>query len=333
MTIDPTVAQLRRVVRDCLKGLSQTCSESTRPPLVLVACSGGPDSMALAAAVADTAVDADVRAGVVSVDHGLQPGSRRRAEAVTTWAHRRGLGPVEALTVDVTGTGGPEAAARAARYAALDDAALRHDALAVLPAHTLHDQAETVLLGLARGSGATSLSGMAHCRGRYHRPLLELPRWVTHRAAHAMELPVWHDPHNTDDRYRRSRLRTLLDQLEAAIGPGVVVGLSRTARLLRAAAEYLDELTATCLMEVSDAEGTLDARELARRPLAVRGRVLRSWALRQGASRGALGAEHVARLDMLLTDWRGQGAVYLPGPIAVARRAGRLRQVDADVSG
>lgn len=331
--VDTSVTQLRRAVRACLRRLADERAEPNRAPLVLVACSGGPDSMALAATVADTAATAGVRAGLVSVDHGLQPGSRQRSEDVAAWAQQRGLRPVETVTVAVTGRGGPEAAARAARYAALDNAAQRHDAAAVLLGHTLHDQAETVLLGLARGSGATSLSGMAHRRGRYHRPLLELPRSAILQAAHAMQLPIWHDPHNTDDRYRRSRLRALLVELEAAIGPGVIAGLSRSARLLRSDAEYLDELAAACLADVVDAKATLDAQALARQPLAIRGRALRSWALQRGASSGALTAQHIARLDALLTDWRGQGAVYLPGPVIVARQAGRLRHVDSSMSG
>jgi len=329
---DPSVTQVRRAVRSCLHRLAGECPEPDRPPLVLVACSGGPDSMALAAAVTDTAAAAGVRAGLVSVDHGLQPGSRQRCEDVASWAHHRGFSPAEALTVAVTGSGGPEAAARTARYAALDAAARRHSAMAVLLGHTRNDQAETVLLGLARGSGTTSLSGMARCRGLYRRPLLELPRSATHRTASALGLPVWHDPHNTDGRYRRSRLRPLLDELEAAIGPGVIAGLSRSARLLRADAEYLDGMAGACLAEVVDVEVTLDAPTLAREPLAIRGRVLRRWALQLGVSPSALGAEHVTRLDVLLTDWRGQGAVYLPGSVVVARQAGRLRQVDGDVS-
>ncbi len=180
------------------------------PPLVLVACSGGADSMALASALAFEAPKLGVRAGGITVDHGLQDGSDLRAAEVVVRLRALGLDPVDAVAVQVGAEGGPEAAARDARYAALDAAAERHGAAAILLGHTRDDQAETVLLGLARGSGTRSLSGMAATTGRggrYRRPFLEVDRQTARKACLIQSLPVWDDPHNADPLYTRSRLR------------------------------------------------------------------------------------------------------------------------------
>ncbi|MGH3166885.1 MAG: ATP-binding protein, partial [Trebonia sp.] len=148
----PAVAAVRNAVRAGIGDLSPG-------DLVLAACSGGADSLALAAALAFVAPRMELRAGGVTVDHGLQEGSAERAESVAGTLGSFGMNPVFREKVAVGGHGGPEAAARAARYAALADAARRSGARAVLLGHTLDDQAETVLLGLARGSGARSLAG------------------------------------------------------------------------------------------------------------------------------------------------------------------------------
>ncbi|KAF4409467.1 tRNA lysidine(34) synthetase TilS [Streptomyces lycii] len=233
----PAVAAIRLAVRRVLQDLHPGS-------LVLVACSGGADSMALASAVAFEAPKLKLRAGGVTVDHGLQSGSSRRATEVASRMRDLGLDPVDAVSVDVGREGGPEAAARDARYAALDAAAERHGAAAVLLGHTRDDQAETVLLGLARGSGTRSLSGMAVVSGeggRYRRPFLRIDRQTARKACLAQSLPVWDDPHNADPAYTRSRLRQEgLPALEKALGKGVVEALARTAQLSRDDADALD---------------------------------------------------------------------------------------------
>jgi tRNA(Ile)-lysidine synthase len=318
------VAAVRHAVRSVLLEL---------PPgsLALVACSGGADSVALASALAFEATrpGRTVRAGGVTVDHGLQPGSAQRADAVVRLLSGLGLDPVHCRTVVVGGEGGPEAAARAARYAALDAVAEREGAAAVLLGHTLDDQAETVLLGLARGSGLRSLAGMAAIageQGRYRRPLLGLARATTRSACADEGLPVWDDPHNADPTYARARVRAaVLPVLEAELGPGVAQALARTAQLARDDADALDAWAASAFAELGTApdEG-LDAAELERLPAAVRRRVLRLAALASGAPAGSLAAVHVVGVDALVTDWRGQGEVSLPGGGSVARRYGRL---------
>lgn len=313
--LPPPVAAVRNAVRASLDALAPG-------DLVLVACSGGQDSLALAAALAFVAPRAGLRAGAVTVDHGLQEDSAERAAKVALTLRGLGLDPVRTATVAVAGPGGLEAAARAARYAALQDAAEDVGAAAVMLGHTLDDQAETVLLGLARGSGPRSLAGMPPRRGLFVRPLLGVRRSVTAAACEALGLPAWSDPHNADRRFARVRVRLdVLPALEAALGPGVAEALVRTAGQLRDDAEVLEKIAAS---ERGHDDTPLSAASLAGLPGALRSRVLRSAALQAGCPAGALTAAHVARIDELVTDWHGQRGVDLPGGVRAARRSGTV---------
>ncbi|MEU3607927.1 tRNA lysidine(34) synthetase TilS [Streptomyces sp. NPDC035033] len=329
----PAVAAIRLAVRRVLHDvLTEHPADPAAPrdahPLVLVACSGGADSMALASALAFEARKLPVRAGGVTVDHGLQDGSAGRAAEVADRMTALGLAPVEAVAVTVGREGGPEAAARDARYAALDAAAERHGAAAILLGHTRDDQAETVLLGLARGSGIRSLSGMAAVsgtHGRYRRPFLQLDRQTVRKACIAQELAVWDDPHNSDPAYTRSRLRHEgLPALEKALGKGVVEALARTAQLSRDDADALDTWAADAETAVRDEAGALACDKLFGLPPAVRRRVLRRAVIAEGAPAGSLFARHIEELDRLVTGWRGQGAINLPGRVEARRQGGRL---------
>ncbi|KUN77399.1 tRNA(Ile)-lysidine synthetase [Streptomyces bungoensis] len=303
-------------------------AERPPSPLVLVACSGGADSMALASALAFEAPRLGIRAGGVTVDHGLQAGSDLRADEVVLRLRGLGLDPAESVTVRVGREGGPEAAARDARYAALDAAAERHGAAAVLLGHTRDDQAETVLLGLARGSGIRSLSGMAAVSGaggRYRRPFLHIDRQTARKACMVQSLPVWDDPHNADPAYTRSRLRHEgLPALEKALGKGVVEALARTARLSRDDADALDAWAGQAEASVRDAAGLLECAKLYALPAAVRRRILRRAAIEAGAPAGSLFARHIEEVDRLITGWRGQKAINLPGKVVARRQGGRL---------
>ncbi|MEV0152593.1 tRNA lysidine(34) synthetase TilS [Micromonospora sp. NPDC050686] len=319
----PPVAAVRVAVRRSLAGLPAGGT-------VLVACSGGADSLALAAATAFVAPRLGLRPGLVTVDHGLQPGSAERAAEVAKWAADTGLDPVAAVPVTVAGRpGGPEAAAREARYQALVATAREHRAVALLTGHTRDDQAETVLLALARGAGPRGLAGMPERRELAGvpllRPLLAVSREQTRAACVALGLAPWDDPHNADPAYARARVRhDLLPQLVRVLGPGVVENLARTARLVAADTVALDELAATALAAARVAEGGLSVAALAELPPAVRTRVLHAWARELGAPPAALSHRHVGALDALVIDWHGQGAVHLPGGLEVVRRAGRL---------
>ncbi|MEE6294508.1 tRNA lysidine(34) synthetase TilS [Georgenia wangjunii] len=250
----PAVAAARSAVRAALRDLPAGA-------LVLVACSGGADSLALAAATAFVAPRAGLRAGSVTVDHGLRPGSGAEASATAQACGRLGLAPalVREVVVPPVGAGGPEAAARTVRYAALSAAAEELGAAAVLLGHTLDDQAETVLLGLARGSGARSLAGMAPRRDLLRRPLLGLRRGETEAVCRTLGLDHVEDPSNSADgpwraadgsALRRAAVRErVLPALAAALGPGVPEALARTADQLRADADLLDALAGRLLAE------------------------------------------------------------------------------------
>ncbi len=318
------VAEVRNAVRACL-------SDLPAGDLVLAACSGGADSLAVAAALAFVAPRAGLRGGGVIVDHRLQPGSAERTADVAALLGKLGLDPVRSVTVAVASPGsgaGPEAAARAARYGALDSTADECGAAAVLLGHTLDDQAETVLLGLARGSGGRSLAGMPARRGPYRRPLLTVRRATTRAACAELGLEPWRDPHNSDFRFARARVRhRALPALEDALGPGVAEALARTASQLRADAECLDELAFAESGQLRDScsdPAGLTVGWLRALPAAIRTRVLRDAAIMAGCPHGALTAGHVEQIDALVTSWHGQRWVDLPGGVRARRGDGKV---------
>ncbi|THG29582.1 tRNA lysidine(34) synthetase TilS [Naasia lichenicola] len=317
--LTPAMADVRRAVRESIVGRAE------EGDLLLVGLSGGPDSVALAAAAAFELPRAGMRAGAVVVDHGLQPGSDRIADAAADLARRLGLEPVVVHRVDVGGSGGPEAAARAARHAAFDDALDRTGARFVLLAHTLDDQAETVLLGLARGSGPDSLSGMDAVSGRRLRPLLAVRRATTHAYCADAGIDAWADPHNDDEQYRRVRVRaTVLPALEDALGPGIAEALARTADQLREDSEALDQMAlewAEEIAEHAEAGIALSVSALAAQPAALRHRLIR---LAVHSEFGVtLSRSQTLAVARLITHWHGQNGVDLPGA-RVERSDGQL---------
>ena len=268
-----------------------------------VALSGGADSLALVAAAAPWRPTI-----ALIVDHGLQPGSAAVARTARDQALSLGCVDAQILRVEVGGSGGPEAAARTARYTALDGA---RDGAPVMVAHTLDDQAETVLLGLGRGSGARSIAGMRAYDPPWARPLLGVRRTQTVAACAELGLTPWSDPHNTDPRFTRVRLRTeVLPLLEEVLGGGVAEALARTAIGLREDTETLDDLADRTLATLGSGVGSdarLDAVRLAELPTALRGRVIRRWLLDGGA--GGLTDVQIRGVDRLVVDWRGRGGV------------------------
>jgi tRNA(Ile)-lysidine synthase len=231
------------------------------------------------------------------------------------------------VAVEVGTLGGPEAAARDARYDALRGAAVESGAAAVLVAHTLDDQAETVLLGLARGSGATSLQGMAAATPLTDdvvllRPLLDVRRSATRAACAAQGLTPWDDPHNSDARFARVRAReTVLPVLEAELGPGVAEALARTAAQLREDAEAFDDMIAETiedLVEHAEAGISLSVSALAANPAALRHRIIRRVVAAEFGQ--SLSRSQTLEVARLVTDWSGQGPIDLPG--CDARRVG-----------
>ncbi|MCW2749162.1 MAG: tilS [Aeromicrobium sp.] len=313
--LDPAVATGRNLVRAALADLAPGSR-------VVVGVSGGADSLALAAVTAFVADRETYDLRAVIVDHQLQDGSAGVASRAAAQLATLGV-PAEIMTVEVGRRGGPEAAARAARYAVLE----AENADAVLLAHTLDDQAETVLLGLGRGSGPRSIAGMSATSGVVRRPFLALRRADTEQICRFHDLEWWTDPHNSDPAYRRSRIRAeLMPRLEDVLGGGVAEALARTADQLRADGAFLDSLAGAV-------ENPHDVATLSQLPDAVRSRVLRRIALEAGADPSALTAAHLAELDRLITDWHGQQRIELPGAIACTRVGDALTFSSTPVAG
>lgn len=310
------LVDIRSAVRPYLEKLSAGDS-------LLVAVSGGADSLALAAAVIAESKDLALRPIAVTIDHQLQDGSAAQAARVAEQLTSLGYADVISRKVSVDQSSGLESGARDARYDALHEIASEVNASQIYLGHTRDDQAETVLLGLARGSGARSLSGMAAVNGKIIRPLLNLTRELTEQVCRDLNIEIWNDPHNLNQEFSRVRVRTrVLPVMEEEMGPGISQALARTAALLRDDADALDQLAEQAVggLNLSD----LEIDYLLLLPKAVRTRVLRKAIYAQGAPGGAITADHVSAVEALITSWHGQGEVSLPGGVKVARISGRL---------
>jgi tRNA(Ile)-lysidine synthase len=305
------ITEVRRAVRAALDALPEA---ARRAPLV-VGCSGGADSLALTLAAA--AVRGVDRVLAAVVDHRLQDGSAERAAATVALLAERGIA-AHVHAVDVTGPGGIEAAARHARQAALR-AARPHPDSPILLGHTLDDQAETVLLGLGRGSGGRSLAGMRRWDPPWLRPLLEVRRATTRAACLGLGVPVWDDPHNDDPRFTRVRLRhEVLPLLEDVLAGGVAEALARTAEQLRDDADALDAV-ADELLPTGD---EIDLAALSDVPPALRRRVLRAWLTAAGVT--GLTDAHLRAADVLAARGPDRAGVAVPGGLELFRARGRL---------
>ena len=290
--------------------------------LVCIAVSGGADSLALAYALSLEAPKLAIQLHAVTVDHQLQSASGAQAATVVVQMKSLGIETTVAKVI-VEITEGLEASARKARYAALDSVGETLNAVAIFLGHTRDDQAESVLLGLARGSGTRSLSGMAPHLGKYIRPLLSITREQTEKLCNEVSLDDWHDPHNKDSQFARVRVRTdAIPTLEKTIGPGISEALARSAELLRHDADALDAWAEReiRLLDLAD----LDCEHLAHLPRAIRSRIIRTAIYAAGAPSGSISAEHIAAVEALIMGWSGQGPSHLPGGVKVERFSGRL---------
>ena len=317
MTLDPAVAAVRLAVRRTLADVEGGT--------VLVACSGGADSLALLAATVFEARHAPWRVVGVVVDHGLQEGSADRTARVVEQMARLGADETVSVRVEVRTSGqGVEAAAREARYAVLEEVAQRLGSSVVLLGHTLDDQAETVLLGLARGSGGRSIAGMRTAFDCFRRPLLQVRRARTEAACAAEGIAFWADPHNEDPRFTRARVRhRVLPVLEEELGPGVTEALARTGEMLQEDMTALDDLATALREEIQVGDG-LEVDRLRMLVPALRRRVLRAAAVDAGATPGELFRTHVLALEDLAVGPRGR-EVQLPGHMTAYREGDGLR--------
>jgi len=279
--------------------------------------------MALAVALLLESSAKQIRIIPVVVDHGLQINSAEVATSVVAKLKNLGFEDVFSARAHVTMQDGIEASARRARYQVFQQALDTYSSTVFFLGHTLDDQAETVLLGLARGSGTKSLSGMPEVIGPFIRPLLRIESATTDAACVEYGIEIWNDPHNLNEDFRRVRVRkNILPAMEENLGPGISDALARSARLLREDATALDEWAARIYGELDPKN--LDIEVLSGLPKAVRSRVIRMAIYAAGAPSGSISADHIVPIEALVTNWRGQGAADLPGGVKVARISGRL---------
>lgn len=323
MTLDASVAAVRLAVRRALADVGD------HP--VVVACSGGADSLALLAAAVFEARSSPWRVIGVTVDHGLQEGSADHAARVVAQMAQLGADETGSVRVQVVAEGqGPESAAREARYAVLEEIAGRLGSQVVLLGHTRDDQAETVLLGLTRGSGGRSVAGMRRAFDVFRRPLLDVARAQTEAACRAEGIEFWTDPHNDDPRFTRARVRhTVLPMLERELGPGVAETLARTGEQLRPDMEALDRFAEQALAQhlVTHRDGDgFDVLQIEGLEPAVRTRMLRLAALAAGSPASELFAVHVDALERQVHNRdRLPKEIQLPGRVTAVREGHHLR--------
>lgn len=359
----PVVARARTAVRVALasrlEGLADATAVGDLAPRLVVGVSGGADSLALLATTVWVGARMGLGTEAAIVDHGLQEGSDRVADRARLQAERLGAeAQVLRVTVDEGAPGGLENAARAARHEALETLRAERGALAVLLGHTLDDQAEQVLMGLARGAGPRALAGIPRARGAVLRPFLgsgrdettALRRADTEEICLLHDLDWWQDPMNADETMLRSRVRhRALPLLREILGAQIDENLARTADLVGPDVDHLDA-EARELLEALRREGgelreerdvlLLDVHALARAAAPLRTRILRDAtrsaerAIRPDGGAGAtksLLRRQVLAVDALVVSWHGQAAVQVPGRIEVARRDGLLvwRRIDS----
>ena len=316
------MADVRRAIRESWDRQGVTAGD-----VVSVAVSGGPDSLALAGAAIFEGKRAGVDVSAVIVNHNLQKGSMEVAQRAKETLLSLGFETVEVMDVQVKQTSiGMEAAARNARYGALDSFAKAYGAKFTMLGHTLDDQAETVLLGLARGSGAKSIAGMQElsAEGKYLRPLLGIRRATTVAFCSDSGIKVWNDPQNKDTKFSRVKVRLkVLPVLEKELGPGIAESLAKTAGILQEDLEYLDAQAAKAFKAVAKTTNStvsLDVKGLEKLSAAIRNRViLKSLAL--------LGTEpakvQIDSISALVTNWHGQKPLVLPS-VRVVRQGNEI---------
>jgi tRNA(Ile)-lysidine synthase len=304
--------QIRKAVKPWLENNSQS---------ILFGCSGGTDSMALALALFIESENRNIIP--IVVDHGLQPESAQVTLDTIEKLKKIGYKQIETAKAQVIITDGLEASARRARYKIFNQFIDAYDAKYFLLAHTLNDQAESVLLGLARGSGTRSLSGMAIENNKFIRPLLKISREITQAACIEGGVEIWEDPHNNDQRFTRVRVRqNVLPVIEENLGPKITEALARSSDLLRDDADALDSFANEFFNHVDKLN--LEVVDLERLPKAIRTRVLRLAIYNAGSPIGSLTADHIRSVESLVSDWHGQKEVALPGNVKVFRNSGRI---------
>lgn len=313
--LTPQVADARRAIRAAFEN-----PELAKAKSVLLAVSGGPDSMALAAACAFELPKLGIVFRALIVDHSLQENSSLVAlEAKSRLGEMGVQALVSRITVKAKGEG-LEAAARSARYRALEQARERAGADFILLGHNLDDQAETVLLGVTRGSGLRSIAGMKLVDGYYVRPFLGISKANLRQACLDAGIAFWDDPHNLDPSFTRVRIRNLMGTLDSELGPGITHALARTAEVANEADEIITELAQQLISKASAATG-LQVSVMVSAQTGIRRKALLLWLQEAGAKTPS--RAQVLAVEGLITNWHGQKPLRLSG-ITVERVAQEL---------
>jgi len=310
--LTPAVADTRRHVRTVFENLG------INGTAVLVGFSGGADSLALLSAVAFEAKRYSTKTIAVIIDHGLQNDSAQVALNAKQTAESLGV-EAEVKTVQVGTEGGLENAARDARYEALNQAMEEFNAEYLLLGHNLNDQAESVLLGLMRGSGPRSIAGMREVTGSTLRPLLSMTRDELRQACQDQGLEFWDDPHNDDPKFSRVQIRQILSKLEQSGSQGVIQALARTADQMYETEEIIGPLIEAEIQQINNSK-EVDVEFLQSLTTAVRRRVIHKLGHLNATE---LSRFHVLEVEKLVTNWHGQKPLNLPG-ITVSRVGNHL---------
>lgn len=305
--LTPAVADSRRQLRELFAG--QAIANDT----VLVGFSGGADSLALLAAVAFEAKKFSIEPIAVIIDHGLQESSQSVALNAKLTAESLGVKAI-IRKVSVGAEGGLENAAREARYQAFSEVKEELNASYLLLGHNLNDQAESVLLGLMRGSGPRSIAGMQEVTDWILRPFLTISGEQLRQACEDQGLEFWDDPHNDDPRFARVEIRKILNELEASGSAGVIESLARTAEQMQEAEAIIQPLIEGLVSEIED-KSSVEIEFLEKLDTAYRRRVIHRLAVLNSAE---LARVHVLEIEKLVTNWHGQKPLNLPG-ITVSR--------------
>ena len=285
---------------------------------ILVACSGGADSLALAWTSQVVTKRIGLNLIAVIIDHQLIKESTQVAQDAKKKCEDFGIEKVVIKQIEVKDDkDGLEAAARKARYEAFEELVNEFNAKAVLLAHTQDNQAETMLMRLTRGSGAKSLSAMKEVSGKYLRPFLHIRKQVLVDALEKENISYWQDPANTNYKFLRAKVRhELMPKLIEVLGDSAIDSLDRTSGLLKEDNEALESIA---LESYEKLNKELKVQELEKLPTAIRKRVIKIAALNSGVTPGPFSFEHIEAIDALVTNWRGQGNVDLPGFIQASR--------------
>ena len=316
--LSPAQGLIRLAVRTSL-------TSNTKPgQKLLIAVSGGADSLALAAACEFEAKKLGLKIAAAVIDHSLQKDSDKVAAQTAKTLAALGFEEVVVKKISVGKAGGPEAAARTARYTALETLRQKTKSNFVVLGHTSSDQAETVLLGLVRGSGSKSLSGMSEKTGFLLRPLLGIERATTEAFCKDSGIKYWSDPQNKDEKFLRVMIRKhVLPFLEKQLGGSVAASLVRTSDQLREDNTYLESQADKSFKKYAKVSGSgisFDAKAIEKLPAAILNRVIKK-ALDGFGSESS--RTHVLAVSDLVLSWHGQKPLALPG-VRVVRKGNTI---------